>query len=227
MGRRAGAPARPATARRMAETVGKYRPFGPWLGRRPRPATGKADAAPPVREYAGADDEALAAWAGAGDRQAFDAVVVRHGTFVLRVAARLLRQVPAAEDAAQEAFLRAWAGIGRFDPGRAKLTTWLYRIVTNVCLDQLRRHQPEPLPGGFDPADPAEGAEALLDADRRATALGQTLAALALVYDEGLSGTQAAAALGVSVKALERLLARGRDCLRKQLDEPAAKGGHP
>jgi RNA polymerase sigma-70 factor (ECF subfamily) len=216
--------------------VEKCWPFGGLLPLPRRPAaTGPATDAPPARDYAGAGDDALAAWAGAGDRKAFDALVLRHGAFALRVAARLTRDACVAEDVAQEALVRAWKAIGRFDPNRARLTTWLYRIVANLCRDHQRRARPEALPDGFDPVDPAAGAEERLAAGQQARAMAAALAelpdrqraALALVYEEGLSGAEAARALGVSAKAVERLLARGRQFLRTRLVDPAAKGGPP
>ena len=211
-------------------------PFGGLLPLLRRPATpGSATAAPPVRDYAGTDDDALAAWAAVGDRRAFDALVLRHGAFALRVATRLTRDATVAEDLAQEAFVRAWKAIDRFDPGRARLTTWLYRIVANLCRDHQRRARPEALPDGFDPADPAAGAEECLVASQQARAMAAALAdlpdrqrtALALVYEEGLSGAEAAKALGVSAKAVERLLARGRQFLRIRLADTAGQGGPP
>jgi RNA polymerase sigma-70 factor (ECF subfamily) len=217
-------------------TVEKCWPFGGLLPLLRRPATsGSATATPPPRDYAGADDAALAAWAGGGDRRAFDALVLRHGAFALRVATRLTRDATVAEDLAQEAFVRAWKAIGRFDPQRARLTTWLYRIVANLCRDHQRRARPEALPDGFDPADPAAGAEERLAAGQQARAMAAALAelpdrqraALALVYEEGLSGAEAAKALGVSAKAVERLLARGRQFLRTRLADTAGQGGPP
>ncbi len=211
-------------------------PFGGLLPLLRRPATpGSATAASSVRDYAGTDDDALAAWAATGDRRAFDALVLRHGAFALRVATRLTRDASTAEDMAQEAFVRAWKAIDRFDPGRARLTTWLYRIVANLCRDHQRRVRPETLPDGFDPADPAAGAEECLAAGQQARAMAAALAelpdrqraALALVYEEGLSGAEAAKALGVSAKAVERLLARGRQFLRTRLADPAGQGGPP
>ena len=77
-------------------------PFGGLLPLLRRPAaTGSATAAPPPRDYAGADDAALAAWAAEGDRRAFDALVLRHGACALRVATRLTRDATIAEDLAQ------------------------------------------------------------------------------------------------------------------------------
>jgi len=177
------------------------------------------------RAYAPAPDEELVAWAGGGDRRAFDEIVVRHGPLALRVALRLIPNQQAAEGVVQEAMLRAWAQARHFDPRRARFTTWLYRIVVNLCIDQRRRLQPEPLPDDFDPADAGAGADELLATHERQAALAGALralperqrAALALVYDEGLSGAEAARILGLSAKAVERLLARARASLREHL----------
>ena len=82
-----------------------------------------------------------------------------------------------------------------------------------------------PLPENFDTVDPATGAEEALQHDERRATLARAMddltpgqrAALTLVYDEGLSGAEAAAALGVTTKAVERLLARARAHLRERL----------
>lgn len=177
------------------------------------------------RAYPSALDADLITWSASGDRQAFDEIVVRHGPFVLRVAARLVRDPSAAEDLAQEAMVRAWSEARRFDAHRARFTTWLYRIVVNLCIDYRRRRRPEPLPDDFDPADPAATADEMLGAHERRVALGGALqdlpatqrAALTLTYDEGLSGAETARVLGLTVKAVERLLARARTELRERL----------
>jgi RNA polymerase sigma-70 factor (ECF subfamily) len=109
---------------------------------------------------------------------------------------------------------------------RARFTTWLYRIVVNLCIDQRRRPKPEPLPDFFDPVDPAIGADEILERSERQAVLAEALrnlpvrqrAAITLVYDEGLSGVEAARILGLSAKAVERLLARGRASLRERLN---------
>ncbi len=179
----------------------------------------------PVRAYADATDTELIGYSAEGDRRAFDEIVSRHGPFALRLAARLISDRSAAEDIVQEAMVRAWTHARGFDPQRAHFTTWLYRIVTNLCIDQRRRLRPEAMPEHFEPADPAAGAQEILEVDERDLAVAHALAdlpgrqraAMALVYDEGLSGAAAARILGLSAKAVERLLARARASLRTRL----------
>jgi RNA polymerase sigma-70 factor, ECF subfamily len=184
---------------------------------------------PPMNElrlYGDASDADLISWSASGDRRAFDEIVARHGAFALRVALRLIPDRLAAEDVVQEAMVRAWSRSADFDPCRARFTTWLYRIVVNLCIDQRRRVRPEPMPDYFDPVDPAIGADEILELNERHSVLQDALkklparqrAAMTLVYDEGLSGAEAARILGLSRKAVERLLARARASLRERLN---------
>lgn len=178
------------------------------------------------RDYGAADDVELLSWSADGDRRAFDAIVARHGAFALRVAMRVVRNRLIAEDLVQEAMVRAWSQAKRFDPHRARFTTWLYRIVMNLCIDHARRVQPVPLPADFNPVDPAASADERIEVSERDALLASAVselpvnqrAALTLVYDEGLSGAEAARVLGLSAKAVERLLARARGHLRERLE---------
>jgi RNA polymerase sigma-70 factor, ECF subfamily len=172
------------------------------------------------------DDAAeLLARSARGDRRAFDEIVTRYGAVALRVAARMAPDRQSAEDIAQEAMVRIWRRANEFDGRRARFTTWLYRVVVNLCIDLRRRPQPVPLPADFDPVDPSAGAVENLEVDERRAALIKAIeelpsgqrAALTLVYDEGLSGAEAAEVLGVSTKAVDRLLARARARLRELL----------
>jgi len=87
----------------------------------------------------------LLARARTGDRQAFDAIVAAHGARAVSFAAAVLRDRDAARDVAQEAFVRAWTSIGRFDPSM-RFEAWLHTIVHNLAIDRLRqRHRPESL----------------------------------------------------------------------------------
>lgn len=82
------------------------------------------------------DDEALVRRAQAGDLEAFNQLVLRHERPVFNVALRLLRDVGLAEDATQDAFIRAWQNIGSFQTGSVR--SWLYKIATNRSYDMLR-----------------------------------------------------------------------------------------
>ena len=77
-----------------------------------------------------------------GERAAFEWLVRRHQQRALAVAIGVLHNVEDARDACQEAFLRALRGLDRFD-GQSRFSTWLYRIVVNLCIDRLR-HKPAP-----------------------------------------------------------------------------------
>ena len=73
----------------------------------------------------------------AGDMRAFRTLVERHQSFVLSLAYRFVRDVTEAEDITQEAFVRLWKNLHKYKQ-EIKLTTWLYKIVTNLCLDYLK-----------------------------------------------------------------------------------------
>jgi RNA polymerase sigma-70 factor (ECF subfamily) len=91
-------------------------------------------------------DDALLAAARAGDRAALDALLRRHLDFIHAVCRRLAGNDADADDATQEALIAITRGISRFD-GRSSLRTWLYRVATNACLDELRRKARRPTTG--------------------------------------------------------------------------------
>lgn len=78
--------------------------------------------------------------AARGDTQAFLALVENHQGFVYAVAYRFVHDVHDAEDVTQEVFVRLWKNLHRYKP-EIKLTTWLYRIIANHCLDFLKSRQ--------------------------------------------------------------------------------------
>lgn len=185
---------------------------------------GDTDGADSRNDDAG-DDADLLARSARGDRRAFDQIVTRYAPVALRIAGRMAADRQSAEDIAQEAMVRVWRRAGEFDARRARFSTWLYRIVVNLCIDSSRTPQPASLPEGLDPVDPAASAAEAMEVDQQRAALMRAIdelpsrqrAALVLVYDEGLSGAEAARVLGVSAKAVERLLARARARLRELL----------
>jgi RNA polymerase sigma-70 factor, ECF subfamily len=89
------------------------------------------------------DERALVAEAQTGSRAAFEELVRRYDRNVLRLALNLMKRPEDARDVYQEAFLKVYRNLHRFR-FECSFYTWLYRIVTNVCLDQLRRRQARP-----------------------------------------------------------------------------------
>jgi len=171
----------------------------------------------------------------AGDEQAFVALVERHRERALNIAYRYLGDRAAAEDLAQEAFVRVYERRASFRPG-SEFTPWFHRILTNLCLDRLRRHdrrddhlellteedgQPEArTPEAISPPREAERGElarrvraALMSLPER-----QRLAVI-LQHYEGLSYDAIAAALGCSRGTVDGLLSRARASLRDRLQE--------
>lgn len=81
----------------------------------------------------------------AGDRAAFDVLVERHRRAVYQVCYRFVHHHEDASDLAQEVFVRAWRGLGRFK-GDAAFSTWLYRIAVNACLNKVGTRRPPAVP---------------------------------------------------------------------------------
>jgi RNA polymerase sigma-70 factor (ECF subfamily) len=101
------------------------------------------------------DESELIQAAQHGDREAFDELVRRTYVDLFTLAVRLTGNEEDARDVVQDAYLRAWKGIGKFR-GDAQLSTWLYRITANCAsthLSRRRRTRTEPLLPGFEPAD--------------------------------------------------------------------------
>jgi RNA polymerase sigma-70 factor (ECF subfamily) len=100
------------------------------------------------------DDSALVAAAVGGAREAFDIIVERHRRAVYQVCYRFVNNHEDASDLAQDAFLRAWKGLKSFR-GQSALSTWLYRIAVNVCLNRVSARTPL--------TDPIESTERFVD----------------------------------------------------------------
>jgi RNA polymerase sigma-70 factor, ECF subfamily len=92
---------------------------------------------------AGSDERSLIERAQGGDRKAFEELVHRYDRDVLRIALNILRKTEDARDVYQEAFLKIYKNLPRFR-FECGFYTWVYRIVTNVCLDHLRRRGSRP-----------------------------------------------------------------------------------
>jgi RNA polymerase sigma-70 factor (ECF subfamily) len=170
-------------------------------------------------------DEALMILYANGDRAAAHALTLRITPRVLAYAYRLLSGDRAeAEDVAQETMLRLWRAAPDWRQGEAKVTTWAYRVATNLCFDRLRlrkRRGPAPLDEAPEVADPAPAADARLVEAERLRALEQALAqlperqrqAVILRHIDGLSNPEIAAVMDLGVEAVESLTARGKRAL--------------
>ena len=110
------------------------------------------------QDAAGAQIDAdLVALAQRGDESAFEGLVRRHQQRAFRIARNLVPNDEDAQDLAQEAFLRVFRHLDRFDP-RFPFTTWLHRIVTNLAIDYLRRRRLPVVATGGTEEDESSGA---------------------------------------------------------------------
>jgi RNA polymerase sigma-70 factor (ECF subfamily) len=182
------------------------------------------------------DEDLLDAFAS-GDPAAARALTLRLTPRVLGYAARLLSDRAEAEDVAQEAMLRLWRSAPGWRRGEAQVTTWLYRVVTNLCNDRHRRRKVRaatPLEDAPEVADTAAGAEAGLIEAGRMSALQAALAALpdrqrqavVLRHIEGLTNPEIAAIMEIGVEAVESLTARGKRALAAALSGQRAALGY-
>lgn len=110
-------------------------------GDQPKPTESKAASHPPTEASSPRVDHDLVRRAQKGDEAAFAALVERNQRRAWRVARNLVPRDEDADDIVQEAFMRVFRSLERFDFKYA-FTTWLFRIVTNLCIDHLRKRRP-------------------------------------------------------------------------------------
>jgi RNA polymerase sigma-70 factor, ECF subfamily len=180
-------------------------------------------------------DDVLMSMVAQGDHAACQELVERHLARILAFATRTVGDPATGEDIAQEVFTRLWMHAKRWQPGPARLTTWLHRIAYNLCLDHVARQRSETLVDMPDALDSRYDAARLMedrDVRTHVRAALQTLpdaqrAAIALCHYQGFRNAEAAEVLGISVEALESLLARARRTLRQRLSgvAPELLGG--
>ncbi|MCA3452869.1 MAG: RNA polymerase sigma factor [Rhodobacter sp.] len=178
-------------------------------------------------------DEALLVLYANGDPWAARALTLRLTPRLLGFAALMLADRTEAEDVTQEAMLRLWRMAPGWQQGGARVSTWLYRVASNLCLDRLRKSRPRGLEEVAEPEDAAPGAVArLIEADRM-LALDRALAALpdrqrqavVLRHIEGLTNPEIAAVMDIGVEAVESLVARGKKGLTALLSGRRAELG--
>lgn len=172
------------------------------------------------------DDALLMERVSKQDRAAFAQLVSRHTQRLIRTSYRLCLSMTEAEDIAQEVLLKLWQKPQQFNPAKAQLTTWLYRITLNCVLDRQRK-QAGKLWVDLDdqwPSHQPSVVETLQERERRhdlkcaiAALPDRQREALALSYEHEMTNREAAASLSISVKAYESLLVRARQQLRQAL----------
>jgi RNA polymerase sigma-70 factor (ECF subfamily) len=185
-----------------------------------------SEEAPIVREWATAAME--------GDQHAFGQLVDHYQTAVFNLAYRMLGEPNEAEDAAQEAFLRAYANLSRYDPNRS-FKTWLLSITSNHCIDRLRKRRltwlsieeegmpPHPALVSSEPTPEdafvdSERSESMQDLLKQIPPDYRAVVILRYWYD--MSYTEIAETLETTESAIKSRLFRARKALGKIL-EPA------
>jgi RNA polymerase sigma-70 factor (ECF subfamily) len=188
----------------------------------------------PSRYGARAEDIELVARCRKGDLSAFETIYQRHSASLFNLAYRMVGNASDAEDLLQEIFLVAYNKLSTYQ-GQAALSTWLYRVATNRCLDYLRSRanrnlsktdsldaKPAPLP-----APPRESTLARLDLERCIAELPDSYRAAFLLYDvEGFDHREVAEMLGIAEGTSKSLVHKARHKIRDYLGK-GRKGGGP
>lgn len=179
----------------------------------------------PAPDSPAAQAVALVRAMAAGDRRALSGLIRLHGPGLTSYCARALDRPGEAEDAAQEVFLKAWTAAARFDPDRGAVSTWLYRIALNQCIDMNRRGRFRRFLGLAEAPEPAEEAPDAFRTLAGREEAAQLRAAVAALPDRQrqalllrvvgeLDNSAIAVTMGTGIGAVEQLLVRARATLR-------------
>lgn len=183
------------------------------------------------------DAAALMCQIAEGHEAALSRLIALHGRGLTIFVTRYLGSAAEADEVVQDTFLQVWRQAGRYDPDRAAVSTWLYRIAASRAIDRLRQARVRRflgLAGGTDDMaevlpDPAPGAARHFAGRQRLAQVRQTLPhlpdrqrlALLLAAVGGMDSAEIAAIMGTSTGAVEQLLVRARKTLRARLPETA------
>ncbi|MEB3222470.1 MAG: sigma-70 family RNA polymerase sigma factor [Candidatus Sericytochromatia bacterium] len=185
-------------------------------------------------------DAALVARAQDGDMKALEALFRRHHGPIHQLVHRMVHGAPEAEDLVQEAFLKAFRGLGGFRR-HSSFKTWLYQIATNTCLNHLaraeRRYQHDSLDAtlgeeggltlgerleahGQTPEEAATAAEVYRQVERALAQLSPEFRAVLVLRDvQDLSYEEIAESLGINLGTVKSRLARARRQVQQHLGE--------
>jgi RNA polymerase sigma-70 factor (ECF subfamily) len=182
------------------------------------------------------DDRALVSQTQSGNRDAFSVLVVRYQARVLNLLYRRLGDRETALDVAQEAFLKAYRGLPRFQ-GEAQFFTWLYRIALNEASNAHRRRERQPrveadAPDGDRLPDPHDSGAALERRDdsrliqQAMVELGDEYAQAVILRDlDGMSYQEIAEVLQVPLGSVKSRIHRARQTLRNRLTQAIGPQG--
>ncbi|WP_321448541.1 RNA polymerase sigma factor [uncultured Cohaesibacter sp.] len=178
-----------------------------------------------ARDLVALSDDELLGLIAMGQEEAFQALVERHVDRGYAVAYRILQDGPEAEDVLQDAFLQVWTRRGNWKAGRAKFSTWLFKVVTNRCIDLLRKNRTSAMDELPDLKDDSSNQSAVLEMQEAIDLLEGAVAqlpdqqriAIVFSYNESMSNSEIAEIMETSVSAVESLLKRGRQKLRQIL----------
>ena len=146
---------------------------------------------------------------------------------------RILNEADA-DDITQEAMLRLWRIAPNWEQGNAKISTWLYKIVNNLCVDRMRQRKTEHLEAVSEPIDNRQNVTDSILNKSRANALYSALArlpvrqreAVSMRHLEGISNPEIAEKLELSIRAVESLIARGKRTLSETLQSQKSEIGY-
>lgn len=165
--------------------------------------------------------DAFFAAMAAGDQSAFQALYAAHADWVFTITLRILRDRTAAEDAAQDTFVKIWRNAGRFDSRYGSVKAWIGMIARNCALDMIRKQKPvedlnegEALLIATEPATPPD-----MKLDRCLGQLPQEQAkAITTMYTYGMSHSELSDHLKAPVGTVKSWVRRGTQALKHCMD---------
>lgn len=183
------------------------------------------DSTPVAAEIVFDEDSELLDELATGDEAAFRILVERHIDRAYAIALRMVGNAADAEDVVQDTMLKIWSHRGRWQHGRAKFSTWLYRVISNRCIDLRRKPRNENVETVPEVADGQPGAVEIIERNELNGMLElamqrlpeQQRIAVIFSYHENMSNGEIAQVMDTTVAAVESLLKRGRQQLRQLL----------
>lgn len=165
-----------------------------------------------------------------GERHALARLIVLYGPGLRAFAAQVLHHSGEAEDVVQEVFVKVWQNADRYDPAKAAVSTWIWRIARNHCIDRNRRTGMRRFLGLESAPELTDEAPAPEDGLNTRQRLTRTQSAIAELPDRqrqalllkalgGLSTAEIADTMGTKPGAVEQLLVRARATLRRRIAE--------